>query len=81
MQYAPDQVPSDPKELARYLDTELNKIAAVLTLLAAGHIDKVYVEPAKPRDGDIRNADGTQWNPGSGEGIYRYNGSAWIFLG
>jgi len=26
--------------------------------------------PAKPRTGQIYFADGTQWNPGSGEGIY-----------
>jgi len=28
-------------------------------------------------------ADGTNWNPGSGEGIYRRNAanSAWVFLG
>ncbi|MEH6435773.1 hypothetical protein [Massilia sp. DD77] len=80
-QYKPDPVPSDPKEFARYLDAELHKIAAVLTLVAAGHIDKVFAEPAKPRDGDLRYADGTEWNPGSGEGIYRFNGTTWIFLG
>ena len=28
--------------------------------------------PAKPRDGDIRYADGANWNPGSGQGIYVY---------
>lgn len=40
-----------------------------------------YVAPSKPRSGDIRLADGTQWNPGSGAGFYGYYGSAWVKLG
>jgi len=37
----------------------------------------------KPRAGDIRYADGSDWNPGgTGEGIYFYNSSAaWVKLG
>lgn len=38
------------------------------------------VEPRKPRKGLIVYADGTNWNPGSGEGIYVYK-SAWVLLG
>ena len=34
----------------------------------------------KPRNGDIRYADGTNWNPGSGEGIYAYTNDAWAKL-
>ena len=79
--YAPKPVPDDPKQLARFLDKELATIAAVLDLIAAGHIDKVYIEPPKPREGDIRFADGTQWNPGSGEGLYIYRSAAWNLLG
>ena len=33
----------------------------------------MHVEPTRPRKGDIRYADGTDWNPGSGEGIYFFN--------
>lgn len=35
------------------------------------------VAPDKPREGMIRYADGTSWNPGSGKGVYWYSGSAW----
>lgn len=77
----PEPVPNDPGTLQRYLDTELNKIAGVIALLAAGHIDKTYAPPAKPRDGDIRYADGTTWQPGSGSGIYYFNGTIWKPLG
>ena len=45
-----------------------------------GRVIKVYSEPDRPRDGHYVYADGTQWNPGSGKGIYIYDGSsaAWV---
>lgn len=79
--YAPGVVPSNPEQLSRFLEDELRKLAASLALLGAGHIDKTYVAPLKPREGDVRLADGTQWNPGSGAGVYAYYGTAWHFLG
>ena len=36
------------------------------------NISEVNVAPAKPRDGDLVNADGTNFNPGSGKGLYFY---------
>lgn len=79
--YAPPiSLPADPQALRLVLDEEFRRISAAIQLLAAGHLDKSYAAPAKPRDGDIRYADGTTWNPGSGAGIYWYNGSAWAKL-
>jgi len=40
----------------------------------------LYVEPIKPRDGMVVYADGTEWNPGSGEGIYGYINGSWTAL-
>ena len=40
-----------------------------------------YSEPDKPDKGEVYYADGTQWNPGSGEGYYGYYASAWHKLG
>jgi hypothetical protein len=79
--YSPGKVPDNVPDLQRFLTLQLSQIAAVIRLLAAGHIDVTYVAPAKPRDGDIRYADGTKWNPGSGSGVYRYDGAAWHYLG
>lgn len=79
--YAPGIVPRDPARLQEFIEIELGKIKAAMDILAAGHLDKSYAAPGRPRDGDIRYADGTTWNPGSGVGIYYYNGSAWVFLG
>lgn len=81
VQYAPGLVPSDPTQLSQFLNNELRSIAAAILRLADGHLDKSNVAPTKPRDGDLRYADGTAWNPGSGQGIYAYYGAAWHFLG
>lgn len=35
---------------------------------------------ARPREGMLAFADGTNWNPGSGQGIYAYYGAAWVKL-
>jgi hypothetical protein len=82
VQYQPTPVPDDPKDLPRYLQDELGRLADVVRLLAVGHIDVSYVLPEKPRQGDIRYADGVSWNPGGGEGIYFYNsGGVWTQMG
>jgi len=46
-----------------------------------GQFDVLTSAPDKPRRGLVVYADGTDWNPGSGEGLYRYNGSTWVFIG
>lgn len=68
-------------DLHAYLRNELTAISAAIQALAVGHLDKEYAAPSKPRDGDLRYADGTTWNPGSGAGIYYFNGSIWKLLG
>ncbi len=44
-------------------------------------LEQLNAAPDKPQNGMIAWADGTNWNPGSGEGIYAYHGSAWNLLG
>ena len=70
-------------------DTDFNPVSGITSqnvdLNAArrsqGVLDPTYVAPTKPREGDLRLADGTSWNPGSGAGFYGYYGSAWVKLG
>ena len=38
------------------------------------------VEPARPSKGMLVFADGTNWNPGTGAGVYVYSGTAWVQL-
>jgi hypothetical protein len=79
--YAPQIPPTDPAGLSAYLADELARIQNAISILASGHIDMSYAAPDKPRNGDIRLADGTSWNPGSGQGFYGYYNSTWNFLG
>jgi len=79
--YQPGDPPTDPTQLQRFLREELAKIKATADAIADGFLPVVYVPPAKPRDGMLRNVDGTQWNPGSGAGLYRYGAGAWHYLG
>jgi hypothetical protein len=81
--YVPGPVPTDPKALSRYLYEELQKLQRVVAQLAAGHIDMTYVEPAKPREGDIRLADGVEWDPvaAGAPRFVGYYGGAWHALG
>lgn len=78
--YNPAPVPDDPKEFARYLREETRKIQAAFASIAERH-DETHVEPSKPREGDERFADGTNWNPGSGKGKYIYYSASWHFMG
>lgn len=38
-------------------------------------------EPDRPRAGMIVLADGTNWDPGSGQGVYAYYNGSWNKLG
>lgn len=38
------------------------------------------VAPDKPREGMVANANGTNWNPGGGAGLYQRLGGAWVKL-
>jgi hypothetical protein len=80
--YTPSPIPTDTSSIPAYLVSEFNKIALAMQH-GPNNMEKTYVAPDKPRDGDLKYADGTHWNPGSGVGIYYYKGSAsaWIFLG
>ena len=69
IRYAKSPVPSNPEDIPAYLQSELDKISAVIANIAEGHFDVSNVEPTKKRAGDVRYADGSDWNPGSGEGL------------
>lgn len=76
--YVPGIVPDDPKQMRQFMQDELNRIKVAVDALAAGHLTQINVAPTKPRLGDIRLADGTNWNPGAGgQGVYAYYNSTW----
>lgn len=72
----------DIGDLARYVQEELQAISAFLQLVEQGlFIPETNKAPAKPRDAMVVFADGTNWNPGAGRGLYVYYTGAWHFAG
>lgn len=62
-------------DLAQWAYYEFNAVQAAFNSTDAETIwNKV---PPKPRRGTIAYADGTNWNPGFGEGPYYFDGTTW----
>ena len=68
--YEPGPLPLNSEDLGQYLITELKRLGDILLNQATFRLEVTHEEPARPRAGDIRFADGSDWNPGSGQGIY-----------
>ena len=70
-------------EIALWLSNIIPQIVSTIELLQEGAIEERHVAPKKPRTGMVVLADGTDWDPGSGRGVYVYDEdiSAWRFLG
>tara|TARA_R110000851_G_scaffold249109_1_gene401639 strand:- start:764 stop:1024 length:261 start_codon:yes stop_codon:yes gene_type:complete len=81
LRFDPSLCPADIEGIPKFIDNMFLEIAAVLEVVRDGHLDVSNIEPTKPQQGDIRYADGTNWNPGAGEGIYFRNAAAaWVKL-
>jgi hypothetical protein len=72
--------PASPEAIAEYLQRQLQRIEVALSLGVVREVEFLSVEPSKVYDGLIRGADGTNWNPGAGQGVYAYYGGAWTKL-
>lgn len=86
LRYTPAARPDDgdPVNLANWALQELETISSILNGIAAGNVEFLNAPPERPRNGDIRMADGTNWNPGGlGRGYYGFDevGSVWRKLG
>lgn len=83
-------VPADPpvvspelQPIVEYVYREHQRLANMLSVLASGYIEVSHAAPERLDHGLIRLADGTNWNPGSGGGLYWYDSTtaSWKFLG
>ncbi len=77
VRYEPGPLPEQVDDLGGYVVTELKRLGNILLNQSIFRLERTHIEPSRPRTGDVRYADGTDWNPGSGEGIYFYNGTQW----
>lgn len=80
----PGEAPSvegDAKAVLRFVQDELRAMVLRLNTPQEVRLTPQHVEPERPREGMLVLADGTDWNPGSGVGLYRYTGVAWEMIG
>jgi hypothetical protein len=77
--YARTQFPILDEGLRRYFQDELQRIEIAISTLAQAAIQVVDDEPANPIKGMVRYAV-SPWNPGSGDGLYVYDGTSWVAI-
>lgn len=79
--FIPSGASPEVLQLIELVQRELDAIALQFVDSDYLQLKKLNAEPSRPRDGIIVYADGTNWDPGTGEGYYGYYGSAWRKLG
>ena len=64
-----------------WLEGELRRIAEAMSRGSdALRLSQTTVEPSKPQEGEIRQADGVNWDPGRGAGTYVYREGTWQLM-
>ena len=81
MLYNPTIPPQDPAALPGFLLQELANLRKALEQPQPFvYLSTLNAAPIRPRDGLVVKADGTNWNPGAGAGVYAYVNTAWVKL-
>ena len=81
--YEPTPVPADASAGLRvWLANQLREVAKLLARPTVTGIAfaQLAAEPERYQNGDVVFADGTNWNPGSGAGLYERRSGAWVKL-
>ena len=76
--FTPSNIPDLPtvaNEYFRQIGQMFDRIRGRFTF------EELHEEPARRYDGLTVMADGTDWNPGSGQGVYAFYNSTWNKLG
>lgn len=80
MSYQPTFPPTGA-DYKQWLYDELQRVASEYALPQYFIFEELHAPPSKLIHGMVVFADGTDWNPGSGAGMYLYRAGAWRFLG
>ena len=76
-------MPDDcPPRLKSWIAWQLRQIAdgLVAPAIISLHFATLNAPPSRITNGDVVFADGTNWNPGSGAGLYERRSGAWVKL-
>lgn len=82
--YVPETAGPETDSVPKVLDfvqRELRRVSNSFEGTLSSELNELHVEPTKRRTGMIVLADGTDWNPGAGQGVYAYYNGAWNKLG
>lgn len=68
--------------VVRWLEDELRELANTVEVpeIEILRLTTLNTAPSKVENGDVARADGTNWNPGGGEGVYERKAGAWSKL-
>ena len=67
-------------DLLHFIEREIEAISKNFSETIVLELRPSFAPPDKPQDGEIRYADGVNWDPGSGVGIYGRVSGAWVKL-
>lgn len=80
--YTPEPITiSTLAELGRYVAQEYLRISATFDRGLARRVEFLNAQPTRRFEGMTVGADGTNWNPGAGKGVYTYYSGVWNKLG
>lgn len=63
-----------------WLYAELLRVSSGTAAPTTLQFEVLHIEPERPQNGMLAYADGTDWNPGAGAGLYERRGGAWAKL-
>lgn len=82
MSYVPEEPLNNEENGVAYASRQLFRLSE---LFNSGFgflvLAELSIEPKKVFVGMVVLADGTNWNPGAGQGVYAYYAAAWHKLG
>jgi hypothetical protein len=79
--YEPVSVPEGQENFKDWIVKELDEIRRNFTVQDFINLKETKVAPKKLFVGLTMLADGINWNPGAGAGVYTYYNSTWNKLG
>lgn len=80
--YTPEPIPifDDLTLFREWLAREFSRISATFDAVESIDLSTLSMPVSKPQEGMIILADGINFNPGAGAGVYAYIGSKWVKL-
>lgn len=78
--YVPAPLPTTiGPNLLEFLRREFLMIKGALDTFSL-NMQLLAQEPERPQEGMLRYANGIDWDPGFGKGVYVYDGTGWVKL-